>query len=149
MNLPKHILVPTDFGEPAARALDFAIEMAAELGARVTVLHAYEIPFVGVPDGALVASAEMAASISRSAQETLDKTVGAHRGRALELEAVLVNGDARTTILTVTKELGADLVVMGTHGRRGLAHLLIGSVAEYVVRTAPVPVLTVRSPKST
>lgn len=148
MSLPKHLLVPIDFSAPAAEALDFAIEMAAALGARVTVLHSYEVPVVGVPDGALVSSAEMAASLASSAQEALDKVVDAQKGRGVGLTAVLRNGEPRTTIVAVAKEVGADLVVMGTHGRRGIAHLLIGSVAEYVVRTAPVPVLTVRAPKS-
>jgi nucleotide-binding universal stress UspA family protein len=145
MNLPKSILVPTDFSDPASEALDFAIDLAEKLGARVTVMHAYEFPIVGLPDGALVPSADIAIAILNSAQKALDTVVRAKKNLGIEITAVLKNGEPREAILAVAKDMGADLVVMGTHGRRGLAHILLGSVAEYVVRTSPQPVLTVRS----
>jgi nucleotide-binding universal stress UspA family protein len=145
MKLPNSILVPTDFSEPATEALDYAIELSLKLGARITLLHAYEIPMIGFPDGALVATADIAGHILNSAQAALNDAIAARKARGVELTPVLKCGEPRGTILAVAKEVGADLVVMGTHGRRGLAHMLMGSVAEHVVRVSPLPVLTVRA----
>lgn len=144
MNVPNHILVPTDFSDTAGKALDLAIDIAEKLGARITVMHAYEIPFVSFPDGVLMASAELASRVLNGAQEALDKIVADRKSRGVSLTGLLKNDDPRSSVLTVAKEIGADLIVMGTHGRQGLAHVLLGSITEYVVRTSPVPVLTVR-----
>jgi len=144
MNLPKNILVPTDFSEPAGQALDYAVGLAEKLGARITVMHTYEIPVLGFPDGFLVATADVAGHILNGAQERLTALVGPRKGRGVELTPLLKCGEARETIVAVAEEIGADLIVMGTHGRRGLAHALLGSVAEYVVRASPCPVFTIR-----
>ncbi|HVJ94100.1 MAG TPA: universal stress protein, partial [Labilithrix sp.] len=145
MPFPKNILVPTDFSDTATEALDYAIDIAEKFGARVTVLHTFEIPLVGLPDGALVPTADIAGRILNNAQQALDDTLEARQDRGVELKGVLKQGEPRETILAYAKDTGADLIVMGTHGRRGLAHLLLGSIAEYVVRTSPQPVLTVRA----
>ena len=144
---PKTILVPTDFSEPADGALDYAIALAEKIGAQVTLLHAYEIPVLGFPDGALVATADIAGRIASGAQAALEAAIAQRKNRGVELKALLKTGDARETIHAVAQDLNADLIVMGTHGRRGLSRALLGSVTEYVVRTATRPVLTVRGPE--
>ena len=102
------------------------------------------IKLFGFPEGALVATADMAGRILNNAQQALNGTLAAQKTRGVEVAAVLKSGEPRETILAVAKDLDADLIVIGTHGRRGLAHMLLGSVAEYIVRTSPQPVLTVR-----
>ena len=141
---PKTILVPTDFSEPAQKALDYAVELAEKLGAKVQVIHAFELPLVGFPDGTVTITAEMATRITVAAQKALDEVVEKYKGRSVELVTSLVQGDPREIVLETAKKLGADLIVMGTHGRRGIARALIGSVAESVVRTSSIPVLTLR-----
>jgi nucleotide-binding universal stress UspA family protein len=136
----KHILVPTDFSEPAERALSTALDLARIFGARVTLLHVWQIPVTGYPEGAFFPVDQM----EKAAQAALD---GVHARAVKEwpdVDAVLRLGVDYTQILELVNERGIDFVVMGTHGRRGLPRLLLGSVAEKVVRLSPVPVLTVR-----
>jgi nucleotide-binding universal stress UspA family protein len=148
MTLPKTILVPTDFGEASAAALSYASALAKKLGAEVVVLHAFEIPFVGFPDGAMVASAEMTSRILEGAKIGLDKAMAAHASDGVAIRSLVRQGDAWKTILDTAVELSAGMIVMGTHGRKGLPRALIGSVAEKVVRTSPIPVLTVHTGES-
>ena len=102
-------------------------------------MHAYEIPVVGFPDGAMIATADVAARISQAAQEALDKAVAALGGRGVPVDGILRDGAA-------ADEIDADLIVIGSHGRRGIAKALLGSVAESVVRHAHRPVVTIRAP---
>ena len=143
------ILVPTDFTETSDRALVYAIALAEKLGAKVTLMHSYEIPIVGFPDGALVATADVASRIANVSQEALDAVV-ARRAAAggVKLEAILRDGVAYEEIGKVADEIGADLIVIGTHGRRGIARALLGSVAENVIRTSTRPVLTIHGPRA-
>jgi universal stress protein A len=139
--LPKLILVPTDFSANAEQALDYACELAAKLGSTVRLVHAVPMP----PSALQVALPE----------EILEKLVAEH-GEALEKLAVprrastsfgeplIEVGDPRDMIVETARRLGVDLIVMGTHGRRGLSRVVMGSVAEDVIRHAPCPVLTVR-----
>jgi nucleotide-binding universal stress UspA family protein len=144
--LPKTILVPTDFGESAERALAYAIDLAKPLGAEIIVLHTYEMPVVGFPDGTLVATAELASRVLEGAQAGLDAALATHAASGVKLRGVVKQGETWRTILATVEEVSAGLVVMGTHGRRGLPRALLGSVAEKVVRTATCPVLTVHAP---
>jgi nucleotide-binding universal stress UspA family protein len=146
MTLPKKLLVPTDFGTGSQVALDEAIELARVFGAEIFVLHAYEIPVMGFPDGTLVATADLAARIAEGAREGLDRVVRDNGGRGVELGAILEEGEPWRVIEDAIGAHGIELVVMATHGRRGLPRALLGSVAEKVVRTASCPVLTVRGP---
>jgi len=141
----RRILVPTDFTETSEHALDWAITLAERLGASITVMHSYEIPIAGFPDASIVATPDLAARISEASQEALDKAVDGHRARGIPLEALLREGVAWEEINAVADEIDADLVVIGTHGRRGLARALLGSVAEHVVRTGRRPIVTIRS----
>lgn len=143
MSLPKTILVPTDFGEVSEHAVEYALELAKALGSEVILMHAFEIPAVGFPDGALVATADMTNRVLEGAQVGLDRQAAQYEGRGIEMRTVIKQGDAWRSILAAADEVGCDLIVMGTHGRRGLPRALLGSVAEKVVRTAHCPVLTV------
>lgn len=145
MNLPSVILVPTDFGEAASRAVDYALSLAKPLGAELVLLHTFELPLIGFPDGAMVATAELTSRIVAASQEALDKEVAARKDAGVPIKPILRQGDAWQMVLATAQETGANLIVMGTHGRRGLPRALIGSVAEKVVRTAPVPVLIVHA----
>lgn len=142
MRAYRTILVPTDFGEPATAALDLAVELARPFGAEVVVVHAYAIPVVGSGEGPLI-MAELTQRILSSAQTCLDEAVAVHKSCGVPMRAFIREGDPWVVTLEVIKEARADLVAMGTHGRKGLPRFLIGSVAEKVVRTSPVPVLTV------
>ncbi|HEV3192443.1 MAG TPA: universal stress protein [Polyangiaceae bacterium] len=140
----RRILVPTDFTETSDRALDWAMGIAARVGASVTVMHSYEIPIVGFPDGAIVATPEIATRIADASRAALESTVDQRRGRGVPLDSVLREGVAWEEINAVADAIDADLVVIGTHGRRGLARALLGSVAENVIRTAHRPIVTIR-----
>lgn len=142
----KRILVPTDFSAAADAALDFARTIAATFGASLHLLHVFEDPFVpgafGVDTYAPIPPATHAALFDDA------KARLAHRLPAADLARFhgtteIVNGISALTIVEYASEHAIDLIVMGTHGRTGMAHLLIGSVAERVVRTAECPVLTV------
>ena len=146
---PKTILVPTDFSEPARTALDYAVDLAEKLGAKVHVVHAFELPLVGFPDGTMTITAEMATRITVAAQKALDDIVARFKGRPVDLQTSLVQGDPREAVLTFANDAGVDLIIMGTHGRRGIARALIGSVAESIVRTSSIPVLTLREARGT
>jgi nucleotide-binding universal stress UspA family protein len=136
------ILVPTDFGGPATAALDYAVELARPFNADVVVVHAYAIPVIGSGEGPLI-MAELTQRILQAAQACLDEAVAVHAKCGVPMRAFIREGDPWVVTLEMIKEAHADLVVMGTHGRKGLPRFLIGSVAEKVVRTSPVPVLTV------
>ena len=144
MNLPAHILVPTDFSDNATQALDYAVALAAKLDATVHVLNVIGAQMLGIELGVALTSS-MVDSMLEGDQQELDRLVAARAGRAKFGPTVLKFGDARDSILATAAEVGADLVVMGTHGRSGLTRLVIGSVAEAVVRMAPCPVLLVRA----
>lgn len=144
MNMPKNILVPVDFSEYAEHALDYAIVLASKLDAKVHLLNVIGIPALGVPELGVALSASMMDSIVKDNQAALDKLANARRTKAPIGEVMLRTGDARDVIVRACEEVNADLIVMGTHGRRGVSRALLGSVAESIVRTAPCPVLTIR-----
>lgn len=143
MALPKTILVPTDFGASSEHALSYAVDMAKALGAELVLLHAYEIPMVGFPDGNLIATPEITSRIIEGAQVGLRKAVEQHGKAGVSMRTLLKQGATWRTITETATELGAGMIVMGTHGRHGLPRALLGSVAEKVVRMAHCPVLTV------
>jgi nucleotide-binding universal stress UspA family protein len=138
----QRILVPHDFSDTADRALAFALDLAEKLGASVTVMHAYEVPTYGYPGGPAM-SAETAGQIERAARTALEGVATRARRPGVDVGTVLRQGFPWSEIVALAAEGKASLVVMGTHGRRGFARMLLGSVAEKVVRMAPCPVLTV------
>jgi nucleotide-binding universal stress UspA family protein len=136
MNAIRHILVPTDFAEPAARALELAIELASAFGAQITLLHV-------VPELPFVERAEWDKIVGPGPARELERAREASKARHAASDGVLLFGVPWEQIVSTATERGADLIVMGTHGRRGLPRAILGSVAEKVVRLSPVPVLTV------
>jgi nucleotide-binding universal stress UspA family protein len=142
----KRILVPTDFGGTSARALGLAIELAEKLDAEITLMHAYVLPIAVYGYGESLAWPTD--DLEQAAQKALDHALATAKQRYSKMKGVLASGDAWAQILEVAKQSGADLIVMGTHGRHGVARAFLGSVAEKVVRLSPVPVLTV-GPKPT
>jgi nucleotide-binding universal stress UspA family protein len=137
-----HILVPTDFGEAADRALDFAIDIASKFDAKLTVFHVSGVPafaYAFYAEGLSWPTNEM----TKGATTELDTFLHGVKERYPKAEGVVVSGEPWLAILEAAKKQGADLIVMGTHGRRGISRVLLGSVAEKVVRLSPVPVLTI------
>jgi nucleotide-binding universal stress UspA family protein len=139
MRVPQTILVATDFSAHAEAALDLAISLADKLGAKITLLNV-----IGVPTLADVGVAVASTMIDRVIAENSEALDLLARRAAVPIDTQIKIGDARDTIVETAQALGADLIVMGTHGRRGLGRLALGSIAESVVRIAPCPVLTVR-----
>lgn len=142
--LPRKILVPTDFGDDAALALDYACELAAKVGARVHVVHFYSFPveFTSVYG---YGAPEVSQRIEMDSLRALATLLDVHGRPGVEASVTVRLGDARAGIQEVAEEVGADLICMGTHGRRGIKHLFMGSVAEHTVRVSRIPTLTVRS----
>jgi len=133
------ILVPTDFSRPSEQALAYARSLAQRFGASLHLLHVVNRPL-------LAEGLEAEAFIDESSDMV---EVAQQRLRKQAPDAASANvvfGYAAKSIVQHASQLGVDLIVMGSHGRTGIAHILLGSVAEAVVRTAPCPVLTVRDP---
>jgi nucleotide-binding universal stress UspA family protein len=143
----RHILVPHDFSDTAEYALAYALVLAQKFGARVTVLHAYEVPAYGYPD-ALHVSLDLMPETERAIASSLEGVKARALRAKVDVDVSLRRGTPWAEITAAAMETKADLVVMGTRGRRGVARALLGSVAERVVRTAPCPVLTVHAPES-
>jgi nucleotide-binding universal stress UspA family protein len=139
----QRILVGTDFSAVADHALEQALDLAEQLQAKITLVHAYEIPIYGFPDGILVATTDLGLQMSRAAQAGLTASIDKHKGRGIEIFSVLRDGPPWEEINAVAADVQADLIVVGTHGRRGIARALLGSVAERILRTATRPVLVV------
>lgn len=143
----QHILVPTDFSESAEAAVRYAVELAKQVGARVTLLHVVEIPIYTYSTSAYL-SADFSKTIEEAAQARLEQALAELRKALPEAQSMLVSGPPGDAIRNAVASEGADLVVMGTHGRRGLAHAMLGSVAEKTVRVSNVPVLVVHGSKA-
>ncbi|HEY3820302.1 MAG TPA: universal stress protein [Polyangiaceae bacterium] len=145
-SVPRHILVPHDFSETAQSALAFALDLAGKLGAHITLLHVYDVPAYAYGEGAAL-TVDFLGRIRSAAQTALEVVATRARRPDVEIDVLLRQGSAWSEIDACAKESSVDLIVLGTHGRHGLARVLLGSVAEKVVRTAPCPVLTVHGPE--
>ncbi|WP_437575817.1 universal stress protein [Sorangium sp. So ce887] len=145
----KTLLLAHDFDETSELALDTAIELARKLSAKIVVAHVYSLPVYTFPEGSsLIPSAEDAARLAEAAQRSLDQVLERRRGVAdVELSGVLRAGVPDEEICRLAEEIGADMIVIGTHRRGAIARALLGSVAQRVVRAAKAPVLTVRGPQ--
>lgn len=141
----KNILVATDFSESAKQALELGIYLAQKHQASLTLLHTFEAP-IQVYDGMYaLPMVDFITPVREAAEKQLDETLKELRKQVPEAKGVLASGVAWQEILRTAEEIRADVIVMGTHGHRGLVHALLGSVAEKTVRMSPVPVLTVRA----
>lgn len=142
---PARILVPTDFSPGADAALGWAQSLGAAFSAEVILLHVIDLSIAalaGFPStlAAVPAAGELLDRIRLESEEEMQRLTARLPGA----RGLLREGMPRPTILEVAREVGADLIVMGTHGRTGLTHVVFGSVAEHIVRHSRIPVLTVR-----
>lgn len=150
----KRILCPTDFSECALVALEHAGELARSFGATVDVLYVYHNPPFIAPEITVgYASTAMGQTLAELMKSEAEAGMRDFVARAAEKgitlgEQRLVYGDAASTIVDIAKNEPYDLIVMGTHGRTGLSHVLLGSVTERVLRRSERPVMTVRHGES-
>jgi nucleotide-binding universal stress UspA family protein len=147
----KTILLPTDGSDCSWKAVAYALAIAKQCTARVVAFHVVDQAEAdqmrrGLVEGA--ASGELFVKVRKDYEDLvrslLQEVVGAAQRAGVPIETSWVIGVPAADIVQLATEVRADLIVLGTHGRRGMSHLLLGSVAEQVVRTAPCPVLTVR-----
>jgi nucleotide-binding universal stress UspA family protein len=146
----KNILVATDFSEPSEAALAYGRELARNFGAGVTVVHVADNVLTRAygAEGYLFTDPQLQQEIETAAQVQLDALLSDEDRKELRATTrVLTSNSPASAIVAYARDIGTDLLVLGTHGRGAVAHLLMGSVAERVVRTAPCPVLTVRHPE--
>jgi nucleotide-binding universal stress UspA family protein len=141
----RKILVPTDFSAHSKEAQAWAAELARRYDASLTLVHVYQPISYALPEGYVLPSANLLADLEVSLGRALDdakKQLEASSG--LRVDTALMQGVPFAEIVRFAREGSYDLIVLSTHGRTGLRHVLLGSVAEKVVRKAPCPVLTVR-----
>ncbi len=143
------ILVPTDFSKFSQHALTYAAAFAEKFGAELYLLHVVQnlalvIPEVIPVEPPLTPSVEQ---LTNAVQSAFDRLISENRLHDLAIRREVREGTPFYEIVQYAREAAIDLIVMGTHGHTGLAHVLLGSVTEKVVRKAPCPVLTVRHPE--
>jgi len=143
--LPKSILVPTDLSEHADAALAYACELAGKLGAQLHLVNVIGVPALGVPELGVALTGTMIDGLVADNKTAIDRVADSVRARGVSVGQVLLKtGDAKDMINEAAVEVGADLIVMSTHGRTGVKRALLGSIAETVVRSAPCAVLTIK-----
>jgi len=141
------ILVPVDFAPHSGEAVRQAVDIAQHYSASITLVYVYEPADYALPEGYVLYTPDQISLMTTEFEARLRATrrdveaLGVSR-----VDTKLLNGAASTEIVGFAEDQGIDLIVMGTHGRRGITHMLMGSVAERVLRTAPCPVLTVKAP---
>jgi nucleotide-binding universal stress UspA family protein len=140
----QHILVPTDFSDYANCALDYAMALAKALPARLTFLHVIQLTPMTMGDMYGYSLEAYLEAMESEAQKHMQALLNRVHQAGLQGETAIVQGVPFQTIVDMAESRDVDLIVMGTHGRTGLTHALMGSVAERVVRMAPCPVLVTR-----
>jgi nucleotide-binding universal stress UspA family protein len=150
MSFTQKILAPTDFSSASVLALDAAAILAKQFGASITLLFVYDptllSPLYALPGAAAMLEATPFADFEANARKGLEQIRGERLADIAQVDLVIRrHANPAEGICEAAKDLGSDLVVLSTHGRSGLSHMLIGSVAERVVRHAPCPVLTLRT----
>jgi nucleotide-binding universal stress UspA family protein len=138
----RHILAPTDFSDPSLQAIAYAFELAQTFRAKISLLHVIELPVYSLE--MYPPLEELAEDARRVLARLLPEAEGAH----VDVTHLVEIGLAYQKILETAAAEKVDLIVIATHGRTGLSHLVLGSVAERVVRLAPCPVLTMRATSS-
>ncbi len=141
-----HIVIATDFSPSAEFALAHGVALAQRFGSKITVVHAFSIPLVSPAAGAVVPNEDVVLALSEAANRNLDAVVARVVAKGLECEGMLRVGFPDDEVLAAADARGSSLIVVGTHGRRGVRRLLLGSVAENILRRSKVPVLVVRDP---
>lgn len=135
----KHVLVPIDFGQPSQTGLDIALSLVSDTEAKLTLFHAYSNLMPIYSETAWLPTDAFEREAAKALDEALAKTKKLHS----KTDAALACGDPAQEIVREAVKRGADLIVIGTHGRQGLSRVFLGSVAEKALRLSPVPVLVV------
>lgn len=146
----KRILVATDFGYAADTAMTYGRELARTFGAKLDVLHVAENVFAHAfgPEAYLGTYPELQRDVEEKARLQLERLVSDEDRDVLGARTIVrTSNSPALDIVTYARDADCDLIVIGTHGRGAMGHILMGSVAERVVRTAPCPVLTVQHPE--
>ena len=139
------LLVPIDFSTSSSEAIEVAADLSRRYDASVTLVHVYQPVAYPFPEGFVLYTADQMAGMLTELKKALDAAVRSARAAGADrVTGELVQGVVASEVVSIAERDGYDLIVMGTHGRTGLQHALLGSVAEKVVRRAPCPVLTVR-----
>ncbi|EPX58233.1 Universal stress protein family [Cystobacter fuscus DSM 2262] len=151
MSTPTRILVPVDLMEGSQAIVEYAVALGRPFNAAIEVLHVWEPPQYVAPDLLVAAPGWTPQPLEKEAlaatRQSLENFVGSIQGAGtLPLTQKLVMGEPSAAVIQVAESGGFNLIVMGTHGRRGLPRLLLGSVAQRVVSRAPCPVLTLHVP---
>jgi nucleotide-binding universal stress UspA family protein len=141
----KTILVPVDFDGPSEAALDTALRFARNLEAKVILLHVEPFKLADVPEDVFYEGPNASSRARTNAMAALSALAESRASSGIAIKTELREGIAWDEILGATRSLKADMIVMGTHGRKGLTRGILGSVAEHVLRNAKVPVMTIRA----
>lgn len=136
------ILVPIDFQDASLTALALARDLGARLGLEVVLLHVYSIPIAIYPGFGPIMAPGLPEEIAAAAKQAIEQLAASNGG----LKSMIRAGEPASEILRAIEETKPAMVAVGSHGRKGIAHLLLGSVAEKVVRSSASPVLTVHAP---
>ena len=144
----KHILASTDLSPESFAAVQYAAHLAEGQGAKLTILHVPQTTTLLFTDFAPpVDLMSLDRTIETAARETLEGWVARHlKHKASGVRILIRSGVTHEVVCKAAEDVGANLIVMATHGRRGLGHVILGSVTERVLRDAPCPVLVVRPP---
>ena len=142
----QRILVGIDFSAASEAALEYAVGLAKALHASVTAVHAYDLPKYSFPDVAVPVPPEMEREIVKAATRSLHDACDPFAKTGVKIDALVVKGKPWAELDRVAEAKKADVIVLGTHRRGPLGRVFLGSVAEKVVRAAPIPVLTVHAP---
>jgi nucleotide-binding universal stress UspA family protein len=144
----KRVLCPVDFSDNARHALDYAESLAASHGAEVRLVHIIQADVLAMATDPMLPEfdSRVLEDYSQACTRQLEEWTQQSKERCgLDVDSEARTGSAFIEVITAARAWEADLIVMGTHGRSGIAHMMMGSVAEKVVRKAPCPVLVVRA----
>ena len=144
MNKYRRLLCPVDFSDVSKNAFQIAIDLAVLFKADLHVMHVFQMPASTIPEGIYDIPDDMEDKVKSHFSKKLDEFIKNHSTPEINITTGSYAGFPHVEIINSAKEAKADMIVMGTHGRTGLSHVLLGSVAERVIRTSDIPVLTVR-----
>jgi nucleotide-binding universal stress UspA family protein len=140
----QHVLVPMDFSATAEHALAYAIALAQQLRAQLTLVHVFHLTPLVMEDAATAMPPTLLDDLETEAHRILQASLAQVQRVGLQGASLLVEGSPAQAIVETAGTQAVELIIMGAHGRTGLTHLLLGSVAEQVLRQAPCPVLVTR-----
>lgn len=142
----EQILVPVDFSAHSAAAFEVAVEIARAFDSKIHLLHCYQIQPGGISPYGIAIPSSYFSEIQAAASQQLADWQAEHAPAGIPVDATTISDAPAEAIVATAKQIGADLIVMGTRGLSGFKHVMLGSVAERTVRLAPCPVMTVHAP---